>query len=242
MNFSSVGRFSIIRFKLLEKIKMTGKIKPNIKNIKSHNIKSHQENTRLAEQMKQGDVEAFRLLFQKHQKWIYGKIYNLIRNHQDTEEVCQDAFLKVWMNIHQWDAAKGTLKAWLNVLVFNVTMDFLRRQNRRKKIRETLLTEEEKYQLKKLVSLLPQPDEKIERQETEFEIRKLFLQMLGKVECPDNQKEAFKLRYLDDLDVQETSKALDCNPNTTRIWTFRCKNQLKNILTKQDFKILMDKV
>ena len=32
------------------------------------------------------------LLYDKHYNWVYSKIYRMLSNHQDTEEVCADSF------------------------------------------------------------------------------------------------------------------------------------------------------
>ena len=77
---------------------------------------SDQEDTQLATLTKAGNEEAFRSLFDKHYNWVYSKTYRMLCNHQDTEEISLDIFMKVWQKIGKWDTVQGSFQAWLNVV------------------------------------------------------------------------------------------------------------------------------
>ena len=46
-----------------------------------------------------GDVQAFRLLIQQHERLAVHMIGRLIDREEDREELCQDVFLKVFENM-----------------------------------------------------------------------------------------------------------------------------------------------
>lgn len=185
------------------------------------------DDTQLVEQIKAGDEEAFQLLFRKHQNWVYSKVYRILCNPQDTEEVWQDIFLKVWQRIDKWDPEIGSFQAWLNEVAKNTTLDALRK---RKRIREMLLTteDESKIPMMNYESPMLPPDKQIEIQEA----RKLIDQALDEISKP-NHRIAWILRHLEGLSISEICKTLGCKENTAKIWIFRCAQELRKILTRK---------
>jgi len=50
----------------------------------------------LVEKFKQKDVKAFETLYKMYSKSMHGVIYNIIKDHDISEEVMQDVFIKAW--------------------------------------------------------------------------------------------------------------------------------------------------
>lgn len=84
-----------------------------------------------------GDNEAFSLLFQRYHTRLCSFVYSLVSCRQTTEEIVSDVFVKVWNN-RETLRIQSSLKAYLLVSVRNQTIDYLRRQQRRR----TVSTEE----------------------------------------------------------------------------------------------------
>jgi len=185
------------------------------------------EDTHLAECVKEGDEEAFRLLFRKHGKWVFSKIYRMLQNHQDTEEVYQDTFMKVWEKIGKWDANAGSFQAWLNEVTRNTAIDAIRKRDR---IRETLLTTEDEVEvpLMNYEDFRPTPDRQVEA----IEAKDILDRALDEVTKP-NHRMAWILRHLEGLSIADISKTLKCPEGTVKIWIFRCTRELRQILTRK---------
>jgi RNA polymerase sigma-70 factor (ECF subfamily) len=185
------------------------------------------DDTELVERIKAGDKEAFQLLFRKHQNWVYSKVYRILRNPQDTEEVFQDIFLKVWQRIDKWNPEIGNFQAWLNEVAKNTALDAVRK---RKRIREMLesMEDESKVPMMNYESPILSPDKQVEIQEA----RRLIDQALDEISKP-NHRIAWILRHLEGLSISEICKTLGCKENTAKIWIFRCSKELKRILTRK---------
>jgi len=185
------------------------------------------DDTQLVERIKVGDEEAFQLLFRKHQNWVYSKVYRILRNHQDTEEVWQDIFMKVWERIDKWNSEMGSFQAWLNEVAKNTILDAIRK---RKRIREMLLSteDESKMPMMNYESPILPPDKQMEIQET----MKVIDQALDEISKP-NHRIAWILRHLEGLSISEISKTLGCKENTAKIWIFRCSKELRKILMRK---------
>ncbi len=191
---------------------------------------SAQEDTRLAMLTKAGDESAFRLLYDKHYNWVYSKIYRMLSNHQDTEEVCADILFKVWRKIDKWDTDQGSFQAWLNVVAKHTIIDAIRKKER---IRETLLSMEDEADvpLSEYEDSKPTPDKQLEAQEAQ-EILEQALQQVTK----PNHRAAWVLRHLEGCSIAEISQGLQRKEGTVKIWIFRCTQELRQILSRKGIK------
>ncbi len=55
-----------------------------------------QEDIALIQAFKDGEAKAFQILFERHHKKIYAFIFKLLGSKEDTEEIVQDTFVKIW--------------------------------------------------------------------------------------------------------------------------------------------------
>ncbi len=185
------------------------------------------DDTQLAEYVKRGNEAAFQVLLRRHRNWVYSKAYQMLNNHQDTEEVWQDIFYKVWNRIEKWDSSLGSFQAWLNEVAKNTILDAIRKK---KKIREMLLNteDEDEVPMMNYEDSRPTPDQQLEAKET----RELLEEALEEVSKP-NHKIAWILRHLEGCSIAEICKTLGCKENTAKIWIFRCSRELRRILTRK---------
>lgn len=188
---------------------------------------SAQEDTKLAVLTKEGNETSFRVLFDKHYSWVYSKTYRMLCNHQDTEEVSLDIFMKVWQKIDKWDTDQGSFQAWLNVVAKNTIIDAIRKKER---IREALLSMEDESEvpLVEYEDSRPTPDKQVESQEAQ-EVLEQALQLVKK----PNHRVAWILRHLEGYSIAEISQTLQRKEGTVKIWIFRCTEELRQILTRK---------
>lgn len=186
-----------------------------------------EEDTQLAERVKKGDEQAFQLLFDKHSTWVYNKIFRMLGNHQDSEEVWQDVFVKVWQKIDKWDCNKGSFQAWLNKVARNTIIDAIRKRNQN---RETLLIMEEDDNMPLLdyEDTRPTPEKQAENNEIKDTINYALMQV-----SKPNHRIAWTLRHLEGLSIAEISEALNRKEGTVKVWIYRCTQELRGILIRQ---------
>lgn len=72
------------------------------------------------------DDKAFTLLYDMYSKNLYGIIYNLIKDAEESEDVLQEVFVKVWKNIETYNESKGRFFTWLLNIARNTAIDKLR--------------------------------------------------------------------------------------------------------------------
>jgi RNA polymerase sigma-70 factor (ECF subfamily) len=74
-------------------------------------------------------AEAQKEVYMEFYKLVYGAILFMIKEHAGTEDVIQEAFLKVIKHVPDFDE-EDRLKAWIRVVVKNCTFNYLRKHKK----------------------------------------------------------------------------------------------------------------
>jgi RNA polymerase sigma factor (sigma-70 family) len=87
----------------------------------------------------QGNEQAFRLLVENYQSFVFKVCINVIKDNSHAENIAQETFLQVYRALPTYEF-KG-FKTWLGRIAMNKAIDYQRKMNTQKK-REVALTEE----------------------------------------------------------------------------------------------------
>ncbi|WP_445711260.1 RNA polymerase sigma factor [Flavobacterium sp.] len=135
--------------------------------------------------------EAFRELLQLYQKPLYNHIRNIVLNHDDTDDVLQNTFLKIFQNISKFKG-ESKLFSWVYRIATNESLNFLQQRARKSGI-----TNEEVQQnaLNKLES-----DVYFDGDEIQLKLQNAIALL------PDKQQLVFKMKYFEELKYEEISE------------------------------------
>jgi RNA polymerase sigma factor (sigma-70 family) len=76
--------------------------------------------------LKQKDRSAFNHLYTQYAAALYGVVCKVVNDEQTGQDVLQEAFVKIWNNIEQYDSGKGRLYTWMINIARNTAIDKLR--------------------------------------------------------------------------------------------------------------------
>ena len=96
----------------------------------------------LVQRIKEGDLRAFDELYARYLDSIYRYIYKKLFHHQDTEDLCQEVFIKVFRHIRHF-RSEGSFVNWLYVIAKNETLRHLKKRKLREFTQPFLLEKEE---------------------------------------------------------------------------------------------------
>ena len=132
----------------------------------------------------------FTLLIRKYQERLYWQIRRMVVTHEDTDDVLQTVFIKVWKGLDQF-REHAQLYTWLYRIATNECLTFLEQQKKRKTVPVT------------------DWEEKI-KAEPQFDARKIEWQLqLAIQKLPEKQRRVFMMRYYDELPYETMSQLLD---------------------------------
>ena len=84
----------------------------------------------IVQQVQAGDVAAFDRLISKYRERVYGIIYNMTSNREDTADLTQDTFIKAFQSIHRF-GGQASFFTWLYRIAVNSTLSHLRKNRLR---------------------------------------------------------------------------------------------------------------
>jgi RNA polymerase sigma-70 factor (ECF subfamily) len=85
----------------------------------------------LVERIAMGDEAAFATAYDRHAGPLFGSLVRFLGDREAAAEVVQDAFLALWRRAAQYDAAAGSLFAWLLGIARHRAIDRFRADARR---------------------------------------------------------------------------------------------------------------
>ncbi|HVE15435.1 MAG TPA: sigma-70 family RNA polymerase sigma factor [Chthoniobacterales bacterium] len=89
------------------------------------------KDTVLVERTKEGDASAFDELVRRYSPRVYGLVYNMTSNHEETNDLLQDIFLKAYRSIKGF-RGDSSFYTWIHTIGMNMTINFLKKRNRRR--------------------------------------------------------------------------------------------------------------
>lgn len=137
---------------------------------------------------------AFGNLVIQNKEKLYYHIRSLVLNHEDTDDILQETFIKAYENI---DGFKGNskLSSWLYRIATNQALDFLKQRSKLQKI-----TSEEYNQLQ--IEQL-EADPFFNGDQATLLLHKAIATL------PEKQQLVFKMRYFQELDYNSISAILN---------------------------------
>lgn len=137
--------------------------------------------------------EAFQKLLLIYQKPLYNHIRNIVLNHDDTDDVLQNTFIKVFNNLKNFKG-ESKLFSWIYRIATNEALTFLNQ-----KAKKNGITSEE-LQNKAIDNL--QADVYFDSDEIQLKLQKAIATL------PEKQQLVFKMKYFEELKYEEISEII----------------------------------
>ncbi len=182
----------------------------------------------LMEQARTGDPDAFSILVERYSTRLYGACFGFLGNRQDAEDCVQDAFLKAYRGIGDYNQLAG-FYTWLYRIAINTCRDYIRKNRRTQvfSLDEALETDDGQV-FQQIADGAPLPDELAETAETATMIRGEIAAM------PEYLKEILILRDLEGLSYHETALLLTLNEGTVKSRLSRARRHLMDNIKRRE--------
>ncbi|EIT87403.1 RNA polymerase sigma factor SigX [Fictibacillus macauensis ZFHKF-1] len=164
--------------------------------------------------------DVFERLYEEYHQPLFQFIFYMVRNKEAAEDIVQEVYIKV-MKAYSSFAGKSSEKTWLFSIARHVTIDWLRKQNRRKK-RVLFFSIGESED--RLVQNDPLPDEFLTQKES---VKELYHALY---KCTLPQQQVIVLRYIQSLSIAETAAVLGWTESKVKTTQHRAIKGLKSFL------------
>lgn len=184
-----------------------------------------QDDRRLVERARAGDLSAYDELVRRHQERIYATIYHMTSNHEDANDLAQEAFVKAFRSLPTFKG-DASFFTWLYRIAVNKTINFLKA--RRNKVQLSLNDLE--FNAEHDPDLVALISDKTPRREINLaELQEKLNEALQKLSEP--HRLVVTLHDVQGLSHEEISRIAGCNVGTVRSRLFYARQQLQAYLS-----------
>jgi RNA polymerase sigma-70 factor, ECF subfamily len=178
---------------------------------------------RLAQLSRSGDRRAFEELVDMYKDKIYHLAYRMLSQSGESEDVVQETFLRVYMNLDRYDENQK-FSTWIYRIATNLCIDRLRKRKPNYSLDAEMPDGEGSDWYSMLPSDQETPEEELVLSETQQQIRKAIDAL------PEKYKSVVILRYLHDMSLQEIGDVLKMPVTTVKTRVHRGREYLRKKL------------
>jgi RNA polymerase sigma factor (sigma-70 family) len=169
----------------------------------------------IIDRCKQNDSKAQEFLFNNFSKSLYGICCRYIKNRDDAEDVLQDSFIKIYLNINQYKG-EGNFEGWMKRITVNTALSHLKEKQ---KIR---------FETADKLYIVDEPEEEIDSSVKAEHI----LECLD--ELPLGYRTVFNLYLVEGLSHKEIADQLGIKESTSRSQYTKARQYLIELLNKKE--------
>lgn len=175
-----------------------------------------------------GNREAMECLVKKHQRSVTSLLYQLAPDWNDTSDLAQEVFIRVYRGIHSLRNPK-TFRSWLNQIVVNLFYDELRRRPRRLPTISIDAPIESESGESDLIREIPDPSLKPDEWSLVHELDQIIKKAMANL--PEQFRTAIVLRELQGLSYDEIAQVIGCELGTVKSRIARARGRLQEVLS-----------
>lgn len=174
--------------------------------------------------VKNGDLEAFEILVERHQHSVVGTAAHMLGGHGDAEDIGQQVFIRVWKSASRYEpSAKFT--TWLMTITRNLVFNEMRRLQRSRLVPMEVENDETPPRQYADTETASPGDEMVNS-----ELQTAVNEAIGAL--PENQRTAIVLRRYENMPYEEIAKVLRTSIPAVKSILFRARAELKERLRR----------
>ena len=172
-----------------------------------------------------GEKELFHELIRPYERMVYLTVFSIVKNETEAEDGAQEAMINAYRHLGSF-RAEAKFSTWLTTIAINEGRKRLRKARgaAEDSIEEATEEKEGDYTPAPLTDWREIPLEALERKELREALRKAV------AELPDIYRQVFTLRDLEELNIEETARALGVNQGIVKVRLHRARIMLQKKL------------
>ncbi len=172
------------------------------------------ESTLAAGAFKKASLD-FRTIYDQYGGKIYGKCLKMLKDESAAEDVSQDIFMKIYLNLPKFEK-KSKFSTWVYAITHNSCIDYLRRKKRNKKQEE---------QRKVYISRQGRPEQGLveinEKKSAELK------QVMDQISF--SEEEILRMKYELGMSIRDIANELDKTESAVKMKILRAKNKARKV-------------
>lgn len=173
---------------------------------------------RLVAQARSGDQDAARLLVDAHKDRLFAFVWRILRDHHESEEICQEAFLRAFNSLESF-SAEYRFSTWLFTIGYRLCLNQIRR-------RKSLTGE---VDFTGISNDEPDAVERIAESEEARRLKDQIWEAVDELSAP--QRAAIMLFYREGMSCEAIATTLGIPMATAKSHLHRARGRLRDLLS-----------
>jgi RNA polymerase sigma-70 factor (ECF subfamily) len=173
----------------------------------------------LVDRVLSGNKNAFNLLVLRYQHRVAALIGRFVHDHQEAEDVCQEAFIKAYRALALF-RGESAFYTWLYRIAVNTAKNHLVSRNRRPPASDMEINEAELSDGGAVLREIENPEGSLATEKLKQAID------VAIEELPEDLRTAFTLREFSGLSYEDITEVMDCPVGTVRSRIFRAREAI----------------
>ena len=179
----------------------------------------------LVKRARQGDLGAYDELVRRYQERIYATVYHMTANHEDANDLAQEAFIKAYQALKSFKGG-SSFYTWVYRIAVNKTINFLKQR----KNKAHMSLDDLDFNAEHDPDLVALISDKTPRREINLaELHEKLNEAMQKLSEP--HRLVVTLHDVQGLSHEEIAEIMDCNIGTVRSRLFYARQQLQAYLS-----------
>jgi len=170
-----------------------------------------------------GEAELFHELIRPYERMVYMTVFSVVKNEAEAEDGAQEAMISAYRHLASF-RGDAKFSTWLVTIAINEGRKRLRKAKSAAEESIDEPTEGGEFTPALLTDWREIPSEALERKE----LREALCAAVA--ELPDIYRQVFTLRDLEELNVEETARALGIQPGAVKVRLHRARMMLQKRL------------
>jgi RNA polymerase sigma-70 factor (ECF subfamily) len=183
------------------------------------------EEQAILERIRKGDESGFEELVKEHTGKVVGLAWRLVGNHEDAEDIAQEAFLRLHRSLAEF-RGESRISTWLYRTTTRLAIDYLRRERIKRKVFFFRQDNDSPDPVDLASDPLRNPAREFQSQEAMRSLRKSLQKLSAR------QQVIFTLRHYEGLALKEIAEHLGIETGTVKAHLHRAITQLRKDLNE----------
>ncbi len=173
------------------------------------------DDERVIKQVKEGDAEAFGMLYEQYAEVIFRYVYSHLESRLDAEDLTEEIFLRAWRALPKYDERGLPFSAFLFRIARNSLIDHYRQKKAVQSIEDMEVQSRE-----------PGPEEMVDVHIENHNLRDTIAKLR------EDYRNVLIFRFLSGLSPEETAQVMQRSVGAVRVLQHRALSALKDLMER----------
>jgi RNA polymerase sigma-70 factor, ECF subfamily len=173
------------------------------------------DDEQVIKQVKNGDAEAFGILYDQYAEVIFRYVYSHLDSRLDAEDLTEEIFLRAWRALPKYDERGLPFSAFLFRIARNSLIDYYRQKKAVQSIEDIELQSHE-----------PGPEEMVDINIENHTLRETIAKLR------EDYRNVLIFRFLSGLSPEETAQVMQRSVGAVRVLQHRALSALKDLMER----------